>query len=209
MRSRVLSCLIATVVACGCATKKYVTREVGEVNAKAEALGAQVEATQDRVGKTEVRIGEVDERARAGISEAHGVARQAMAKATEAEQAAKGKLVYEVTLSADKVTFPFDRATLSEDARRTIDDTVRPLAEANRGVYLEIEGHTDSTGPAPYNKVLGQERALAVRNYLHDQAGIALNRMQVISHGSASPVVDNRTRENRAQNRRVVIKVLE
>jgi outer membrane protein OmpA-like peptidoglycan-associated protein len=132
-----------------------------------------------------------------------------LTKAAEADRAARGKLVYEVTLSADRVKFPFDRATLSEDARMAIDETVRPLTEANRGVYLEIEGHTDATGPASYNKVLGQERALAVRNYLHDEAGIALSRMQVISHGSESPVVDNRTRENRAQNRRVVIKVLE
>jgi len=50
---------------------------------------------------------------------------------------------------------------------------------------------------------------MAVRNYLHDQHGIALNRMQVISYGEAKPVADNKTRENRAQNRRVVIKVLE
>src|SRR5438552_292314 len=53
------------------------------------------------------------------------------------------------------------------------------------------------------------ERAEAVRNYVHDQHGIALNRMQVISYGETKPVVDNKTRDHRAQNRRVVIKVLE
>jgi outer membrane protein OmpA-like peptidoglycan-associated protein len=56
---------------------------------------------------------------------------------------------------------------------------------------------------------LGEERALAVRNYIHDQHGIALSRMELISYGETKPVVDNKSRANRAQNRRVVIKVLE
>jgi outer membrane protein OmpA-like peptidoglycan-associated protein len=76
-------------------------------------------------------------------------------------------------------------------------------------VYFEIEGHTDSTGPEAYNEKLGLDRATAVRNYLHDQLGIALNRLEVISYGETKPVVDNKTREHRAQNRRVVINVLE
>ena len=53
------------------------------------------------------------------------------------------------------------------------------------------------------------EVALAVRNYIHDQHGIALSRMELISYGETKPVTDNKSRANRAQNRRVVIKVLE
>jgi len=98
---------------------------------------------------------------------------------------------------------------VSDDAKKLIDDAIAQLKAENRGVYFEIEGHTDATGPEIYNKKLGEDRAEAVRNYLHDQHGIALNRMQVISYGEEKPVVDNKTRTNRAQNRRVVIKVLE
>ena len=76
-------------------------------------------------------------------------------------------------------------------------------------MFFEIEGHTDATGPDEYNMKLGEDRAMAVRNYLHDQHGIALNRMQVISYGETKPVADNKTKDGRAQNRRVVIKVLE
>jgi outer membrane protein OmpA-like peptidoglycan-associated protein len=76
-------------------------------------------------------------------------------------------------------------------------------------VFFEIEGHTDSTGPDAYNTKLGEDRAQAVRGYMHDQHGIALSRMEVISYGESKPVEDNKTREHRAQNRRVVIKVLE
>ena len=74
---------------------------------------------------------------------------------------------------------------------------------------MEIEGHTDAVGPASYNRELGEKRAMAVRDYLHDDLGIALSRIEVISSGEAQPVTDNKTRENRAENRRVVIKVLE
>ena len=48
-----------------------------------------------------------------------------------------------------------------------------------------------------------------MRNYLHDQHGIALSRIEVISYGEAKPIVDNKTKDHRAQNRRVVINVLE
>jgi outer membrane protein OmpA-like peptidoglycan-associated protein len=114
-----------------------------------------------------------------------------------------------VTLSNDKVTFPVNRAVVSPDAQALIDDAVLRFKQENRGVFFEIEGHTDNTGPDAYNEKLGLDRATAVRNYLHDQHQIALNRMEVISYGESRPVVDNKTRDHRAQNRRVVIKVLE
>jgi len=65
------------------------------------------------------------------------------------------------------------------------------------------------SGPAEYNQKLGEERAMAVRGYLHDQHGIALSRIQVISYGASKPVADNKTPQERARNRRVVIRVLE
>jgi outer membrane protein OmpA-like peptidoglycan-associated protein len=200
---------VALLLSTGCATKKYVSRQVGEVNEKVAVVSAEVERTQQAASRNEARIEEVDRSARAGISEAKDSADQAYTRASEAEKAARGKLLYSLTLSNDKVTFPRNRARLSEEARRMVDETVAPLVADNRGVYLEIEGHTDSTGSSAQNLRLGEERALAVRDYLHDQHQIALNRMSVISYGEAKPVTDNRTRANRAMNRRVVISVLE
>ena len=209
MRNVVLPCLVAAVLASGCATKKYVGREVGEVNQKVDTLSTEVEKTQERVKRNEVRIDDVDREAKTGIADAKGSAEKALVRATEAERAAKGKLIYTVTLSNDKVTFPVNRAMVSPDAKAMIDEAIAQLKAENRGVFFEIEGHTDSTGPEQYNVKLGEERALAVRNYIHDQHGIALSRMELISYGEAQPVVDNKSRANRAQNRRVVIKVLE
>jgi peptidoglycan-associated lipoprotein len=205
MKSIFLPMLVVAVAASGCATKKYVAREVGEVNTKVETLTTEVEKTQERTKRNEVRIEEVNQETQA----AKGSAQQALVKATEAEKAAKGKLIYTVTLSNDKVTFPLNRAEVSDDAKALIDEAIAQLKAENKGVFFEIEGHTDSTGPDAYNVKLGEDRAQAVRGYLHDQHGIALSRMEVISYGESKPVQDNKTRENRAQNRRVVIKVLE
>ncbi|PYQ02193.1 MAG: hypothetical protein DMF82_16895 [Acidobacteria bacterium] len=197
MRPIIPVLLIVGVAGYGCATKKYVGKEVGEINTKVDNLSGEVEKTQERVKRNEVRIDEVNkdtQAAKAGVAEAKGAAQQAMTKAQEAEKAAKGKLIYTVTLSNDKVTFPLNRFEVSTDAKSIVDEAIAQLKAENRGVYFEIEGHTDSTGPDAYNMKLGEERAEAVRNYLHDQHGIALNRMQVISYGETKPVEDNKTK---------------
>jgi outer membrane protein OmpA-like peptidoglycan-associated protein len=205
VKSLVLPILVAGVAVSGCASKKYVSREVGEVNRKVDAISADLEKTQERMQRAEVRIDETQ----AGVNEAKGSAQKAWDKAIEAERAAKGKLIYTVTLPNDKVTFPVNRSAIADDAKGMIDAAIAQLKAENKGVFFEIEGHTDSTGPDQYNQQLGEDRAMAVRNYLHDQHGIALSRIEVISYGESRPVVDNKTRENRAQNRRVVINVLE
>jgi peptidoglycan-associated lipoprotein len=209
MRRLIVPLLVAGVGLAGCAKKSYVQREVSEVNKKVDAVSSEVEKTQQRVQQNEVRIDAVDKSAQTGISEAKGSAQAAMGKAEAAEKAAKGKLIYTVTLSNDKVRFPLNKAELSPEAMAMIDEAVAPLVQENRGVYFEIEGHTDSTGDAAYNFKLGEERAMGVRDYLAKKYGIALNRLSVISYGEDKPVADNKTREGRAQNRRVVLRILE
>jgi peptidoglycan-associated lipoprotein len=213
VRTVIVPLLAASVALAGCAKKSYVQREVSEVNKKVDAVSVEVEKTQQRVQQNEVRIDAVDKSAQSGISEAKGSAQAAMTKAQAAEKtaemAARGKLIYTVTLSNDKVRFPVNKAEISDEAKALIDEAVAPLVQANRGVWFEIEGHTDNTGDAAYNFKLGEERAMAVRDYIAKKHGIALNRLNVISYGEEKPVADNKGREERAQNRRVVIRILE
>jgi outer membrane protein OmpA-like peptidoglycan-associated protein len=204
-----VTALAASVALAGCAKKSFVQREVGEVNKKVNAVSANLEKTQLRVQQNEVRIDAVDKAVQSGISEAKGSARAAMSKAQAAEKAAKGKLIYNVTLSDDKVRFPFDKAEIGDEAKAIIDETVAPFVQANGGVFFEIEGHTDSTGDVGYNLKLGQRRAIAVRDYIAKKDNIALSRLSVISYGEEKPVAENKTRDERAQNRRVVIRVVE
>ena len=209
MRSLIVPLLAAALAIAGCAKKSYVQREVSEVNKKVDAVSAEVEKTQQRVQQNEVRIDAVDKSAQSGISEAKGSAAAAMTRAQDAEKAAKGKLIYTVTLSNDKVRFPVNKAEISDEAKAMIDEAVAPLVKANRGVYFEIEGHTDSTGDAAYNFRLGEERAMAVRDYIAKTHAVALNRLNVISYGEDKPVAENNTKDERSQNRRVVIRILE
>jgi len=112
-----------------------------------------------------------------------------------------------MVLSDDSVKFPVDGSQLSPEAETRLQDLASKLKAENKNVYLEIQGHTDATGPKPLNMRLGEERAEAVRLYMNQQ-GVPLNRMATISYGDTSPVAPNNTREGRAQNRRVVVIVM-
>jgi outer membrane protein OmpA-like peptidoglycan-associated protein len=203
--------------ATGCATKKFVRGEVGQVNEKVEGLSGQLEETQERTRKNEARIGEVDQKAdQAGKSatEARSAAAAADQKAVQAAQRAEAvdqatrRLVFEVVLSEDQGNFRFGKAELPDEAKARIDEMVGQLKTDPKNVYIEIEGHTDSVGATTYNDELGMERAESVKRYLYEAHQVPLHKMNVISYGEEKPVAPNNTRQGRAQNRRVVIKVL-
>ncbi|MEW5900514.1 MAG: OmpA family protein, partial [Acidobacteriota bacterium] len=109
----------------------------------------------------------------------------------------------------NEAKFKFDSAELSPEAKAALDKFVATLIAENRGVYLEIQGHTDNMGPDSVNLPLGKRRAEAVMEYLYKQYHVPLHRMEVISFGSSAPLADNSKREGRAQNRRVEILVYE
>ena len=201
--------LVALVAASGCASKGYVGKEVGSVNDKVETLSESVEKNQQRIGRNEAELKRVDSKAgEAGelANEAKGDAARAY---DEAQRAGKGKLLYEVTLSNDQVAFDFNAAALSAEAEGIVGELAEKVKADNRRLYIEVEGHTDSSGPDTYNEQLGMQRAVAVRDYLYQSQGIPLYAIAVFSFGEAQPIADNGTREGRARNRRVVIKVLE
>jgi outer membrane protein OmpA-like peptidoglycan-associated protein len=193
-----------------CATKKYVTGQVGEVNDKVEGLSRSVEETQERTRANEGRIEEVDSKAQAADRKAADAreAADAVNARADAIEAASRRLVYEVVLSEDKGGFRFGQAVMPDTAQEELDQLVQQLKAEPTGAYIEIEGHTDSTGPKAYNQRLGLERAEAVKRYLYEQHQVPLHRISVISYGPDKPIAPNNTRDGRAQNRRVVIKVL-
>lgn len=141
------------------------------------------------------------------VTGVEGLAGQALDRANAAHKLAEGKFLYEVVLSDDSMKFPTDQHSLSPEAEARLSELLQRLKAENRNVYLEIQGHTDSTGDAEYNEKLGEARAEAVRRYL-SRGGVALNRMATISYGEEAPVASNDTPEGRAQNRRVAIIVL-
>jgi peptidoglycan-associated lipoprotein len=207
-----------------CATKKFVRTSVGEVNEKVDSQGRAIEETQERTRRNEGRISEVDQKAAAAAQRAEA-ANTAAAQADQNAAAAKAvgaeaktsfetmdrankRLVYEVVLSEDQGNFKFGKTVLPDEAKQKIDEMVASLKQDPKNIYLEIEGHTDNVGAAKTNEQIGLARAEAVKKYLYDQYQIPLHKMNVISYGKEKPVAPNKTRAGRAQNRRVVIKVL-
>jgi outer membrane protein OmpA-like peptidoglycan-associated protein len=204
-------------VAPACATKKFVRTEVGQVNDKVTTMGTSLEQTQERVRQAEGRITEVDSKAGAAqqsatqaqqAANAAGEAAAAVNTRADAIETASRKLLYEVVLSEDQGKFRFGATELPDEAKSAIDSMVNNLKEQKSAVWIEIEGHTDNVGGKAFNEQLGLERAEAVKRYLYEQHQIPLHKMNVISYGEDKPVAPNRTRDGRAQNRRVVIKVL-
>jgi outer membrane protein OmpA-like peptidoglycan-associated protein len=208
-------------VAPACATKKFVRTSVGEVNDKVTSQGKTIEETQERVRVAEGRITDVDAKAAAAndsASRANAAAAEAANKAVEVGRTAESravsiegemrKLIFETVLSEDRGQFQLGKAMLPEDAAGALDTMVSQLKADKKNVWVEIEGHTDSTGDPKLNQQLGLQRAEAVKRYLYEHHQIPLHKINVISYGEEKPVAPNNTKDGRAQNRRVVIKVL-
>ena len=197
-----------------CATKKFVRGEVGQVNDKVDTLSRSVEENQERTRANEGKITDVDQRAQAAASAARGRADEAYtaagAAATKADaiEKASKRLIYEVVLSEDKGNFKFGKATMPDETKAELDTLVQQLKAEPNGGFIEIEGHTDNAGSKDTNYRLGMERAENVKRYLYEQHQVPLHKINVISYGEDKPVSPNNTRAGRAQNRRVVIKVL-
>jgi peptidoglycan-associated lipoprotein len=215
---------LTMVVAPACATKKFVRTETGNVNTKVDTLSASVETTQERTRQNETRIGAVDAKAEAAGRSAVDAGRVAAEAGTAASAAAKAatavdgrvnlvetsarRLVYEVTLSEDEGDFTFGDAALPDEARARLDQMVTQLKADPKGIFIEIEGHTDNVGQAVYNEQLGLDRAETVKRYLYAQHQVPLHKINVISYGEDKPIAPNNTRAGRAQNRRVVVRIL-
>jgi peptidoglycan-associated lipoprotein len=208
-------------VAPACATKKFVRTSVGEVNDKVTSQGKTLEETQERVRVAEGRITETDAKAAAAgesASKANAAAADASNKAAEVGRTAEAraasieaesrKLIFETVLSEDRGQFKLGKWELPEDATGALDNMVNQLKGDKKALWVEIEGHTDSTGDKMVNEKLGLARAEAVKRYLYEKHQIPLHKINVISYGEEKPVAPNNTRDGRAQNRRVVIKVL-
>ena len=200
-----------------CATKKFVRTSVGEVNEKVDSMGRSLEETQERTRQNEGRIVVVDQKAdqatqsarqaNVAAGEARFAADAAATKADAVDKASK-RLVFEVVLSEDEGNFKFGKTVLPEEARAKLDEMITQLKADPKGAYFEVEGHTDNVGDKKLNERIGLERAEAVKRYLYEQHQVPLHKINVISYGEEKPIAPNKTKAGRAQNRRVVIKVL-
>jgi outer membrane protein OmpA-like peptidoglycan-associated protein len=200
-----------------CATKKFVRTQVDEVNGKVETLGQSLEATQQQTKENAGRIVQVDQKAdqanaaaqtaQNSATQARSAADMAASKASAVDAASK-RLIFQVVINDAQGNFKLGKADLPDDVKAKLDELATKLKADPEGNYIEIEGHTDNTGSKVVNDKLGMARAENVKRYLYETYQIPLHKINVISYGEEKPVAPNNTRDGRAQNRRVVIKVL-
>ncbi|HEY8509579.1 MAG TPA: OmpA family protein [Steroidobacteraceae bacterium] len=111
------------------------------------------------------------------------------------------------SITLEGVSFELNSAELTVESRPILTRLAENLKKYPR-LRVELQGHTDSSGSDEYNLKLSERRANAVREYLISQ-GVSSQQLLARGYGETQPIADNSTAEGRAQNRRVVMKVLE
>lgn len=104
------------------------------------------------------------------------------------------------------ITFAYDRYDIQPQFRQTLDQVAQTLSAYNQ-TYIDVLGHTDSTGSDAYNQTLSERRAQSVAGYLTAH-GVQPARIATRGYGESAPIATNATEEGRAANRRVEIKVV-
>lgn len=197
--------IAVAVLMSGCATKEYVNEQVAGVNKRMDGKDAELGSKIDQQGQDlSGRLNQLQS-ALNGVS---STAKEALERANAAGKLAEGKFVYEVSISS-QLAFAFDSSELTDAGKQELDAFAAKLKSDNKNVFVEIQGHTDSSGSQAYNLKLGHARAEAVHRYLAISAGIPLHRMNKISYGESAPIADNKTRDGRVENRRVTLVVLQ
>tara|TARA_R110000787_G_scaffold127824_5_gene239376 strand:- start:10853 stop:11533 length:681 start_codon:yes stop_codon:yes gene_type:complete len=104
------------------------------------------------------------------------------------------------------VTFGVDSSAISPAFQSTLGNVANTLSSYEKS-YVDVLGHTDSTGSDAYNQSLSERRAESVANFLAN-SGVQRARLATRGYGESQPIASNSTEEGRAANRRVEIKIV-
>lgn len=203
----------------GCASKKYVRQQTEPIIDKSNELDTVT-------AKNTNSIRDVDTRAQSGIkgvnekadaadqkaTDARGRADQAQALATQAVQRADvlsnqvANLDSYHPVAETSVQFAFNKADLTKDSKASLDQLLTNVA-TTKGYIIVLEGGTDSVGGASYNYKLSERRADAVVQYLAEN-NIPAHKIYLIGLGKDKTVASNDTKDGRAKNRRVDVRLM-
>jgi OOP family OmpA-OmpF porin len=204
----------------GCSSKNYVRQETTPLINKTNEL-------DDLTAKNSRDIKDVDARAQAAIQTVTAKAAEVDQKAqTASQQAAQAQTLadnavhrvdrlqntvanldnYHV-VTETSVHFGFNKDNLTKKAQEALDQLATDVANA-KGYIITVEGGTDSVGSQDYNYDLSERRADSVIQYLASQHNVPAHKVYLIGLGKDKPVESNKTREGRAKNRRVDVRLM-
>jgi outer membrane protein OmpA-like peptidoglycan-associated protein len=168
---------------------------------------SQVEANAQRLSGQLEELAAVSNAARGGAKAAQATADAAVAGVNATNDRISALDDYQPQETA-AVNFRSGSSVLSPESKTTLDDIASKALNA-KGYVIEVSGFADSRGSINLNRQLSQRRADAVIRYLVENHSIPLRRIVTpYGYGEMNPVAENTSREGRAQNRRVEIKLL-
>lgn len=207
-------------VTVGCTSKNYVKQQTTPLINKTNEL-------DDMTAKNSKDIKDVDARAQAGIQAVNAktadveqkaqAAGQSAASAQQVADAANNRVGVLTNTVANldnyrpvaetSVKFGFNKDALTPKAKEALDQLAGTIS-STKGYIIALEGSTDSVGSAEYNYDLSQRRANSVIQYLASKYNVPAHKIYVIGLGKDKPVETNKTREGRADNRRVDVRLM-
>jgi len=218
--SLVILLAVSMAATVGCTSKNYVKQQTTPLINKTNEL-------DDMTAKNSRDIKDVDARAQAGIQAVNvktadveqkaQAAGQSAATAQQMADAANNRVgVLSNTVAnldnyrpvaETSVKFGFNKDNLTPKAKEALDQLAGSIS-GTKGYIIALEGSTDSVGSADYNYDLSQRRANAVIQYLASKYSVPAHKIYVIGLGKDKPVETNKTREGRADNRRVDVRLM-
>jgi OOP family OmpA-OmpF porin len=190
----------------------------------ARAVESRAAPLEDRASTTETKLSQVEQNAQrlsGQLDELAAVANTAKGGARAAQETADSA-VAGVNATNDRISalddyvpqdvlavnFKTGSAVLSADSKSKLDEIATKALNA-KGYVVEVSGFTDTTGSVARNRALSQRRADNVIRYLVENHQIPLRRIVTpYGFGESNPVAENTSRDGRAQNRRVEVKLL-
>jgi OOP family OmpA-OmpF porin len=204
----------------GCASKNYVrqqttplinkTNELDDLTAKNSKDIKDVDArAQSGIQQVQAKAAEVDQKAQAAgqqADQAQTLASNAVTRVDTLQTTVANLDNYRV-VTETSVHFGFDKDSLTKEAKATLDQIATDVPNT-KGYIVTVEGATDAVGDSEYNYALSQRRADSVIQYLASEHGIPVHKIYLIGLGKDKPVDSNKTREGRAKNRRVDVRLM-
>jgi outer membrane protein OmpA-like peptidoglycan-associated protein len=205
-----IGALLTMTLFTGCATKEYVGQQIAPVTDRVTQAETKITKNEGQIAQLESRL-TADE---GKISTIEGNVSKTDAKAEKA-LAGLGNLKFERKLvitddNKESATFAFKSYKLTEKSIQDIDSflgTIKADVMKSSTVVFLVAGHTDDKGTEDINYQLGKKRADSVAQYLITEKKIDPMHVVTVSYGESAPMADNKTKDGRAQNRRVEIQV--
>jgi len=220
-RASLVLALVASMAATvGCASKNYVKQQttplINKTNELDDLTAQNTKAIKDVDARAQAGIQQVNQAAAAADQKAQAAGQQAAQAQTSADNAvhrvdvlsnAVANIDNYRVVSETAVHFGFDKDFLTKQAKDELDKLATTVPNT-KGYIITVEGGTDAVGPSDYNYSLSERRANSVIQYLGSKYNIPAHKIYLIGLGKDKPVEDNKTRDGRAANRRVDIRLM-